>query len=337
MTNASESSERPLVIVTDFIQEPLTFEREVLGDLADVVALDAKSSEDLDHRVYQATALLVYHFVTISQRLIEQMTNLKIIVRCGAGYDNVAHEFARSRGIDVANVPDYGTEDIADTAIAMVMSLTRGTHLLNSLCQQGTKNWTYQLAVPLRRMRGRSFGIIGVGKIGTAAALRAKALGYEVVFYDPHVGDGYDKAIGIRRVETVEELMTQADVVSCHCLLSDETRHIINDHTLGLMKDGSILVNTSRGAVVDTLAVLRALESGKLAGAGIDVLEHEPPSDDHPLIRAWRDPAHPAFNRLILTPHAAFYSEEGLADMRRKGAENVRRLLLGSRPRNVVN
>jgi C-terminal binding protein len=337
MTIDSASSHRPQVIVTDFIDEPLDIERQILGELADVRALGALSPADVDERVNQATALLVYHFVTIRQEVIERMPNLKLIVRCGAGYDNVDHEFARGRGIDVANVPDYGTEDVADTAIAMVMSLTRGIHLLNSLCQRGTKNWTYQLAVPLRRMRGRTFGIIGAGMIGTAAALRAKALGYDVVFYDPYIRDGHDKSIGIRRAQTLEELLPQADVISCHCLLSEETRHIINSDSIDLMKAGSILVNTSRGAVVDPLAVLHGLESGKLAGAGIDVLEHEPPSDDHPLIRAWRDPQHPAFDRLILTPHAAFYSEEGLEDMRRKGSENVRRVLLGQKPRNVVN
>ncbi|MEZ6137205.1 MAG: C-terminal binding protein [Pirellulaceae bacterium] len=328
---------RPQVIVTDFIFEPLDVEREILGDIADVVALGAWSTAELDHRVEQAKALLVYHFVSVTRDVIERMPSLKIIVRCGAGYDNVDHVFARSRGIDVANVPDYGTEDVADTAIALTLSLARGTHLLNNLCRQGTDNWTYELAVPLRRIRGRTFGVIGAGRIGTAAALRAKALGYDVVFYDPYVGDGYDKALGIRRVDSLATLLPQCDVVSCHCLLSAETRHMINCDTIQWMREGSILVNTSRGAVVDPMAVLQGIESGRLAGAGIDVLEIEPPADDLPLVQAWRDPAHPAHSRLILTPHAAFYSEEGLQDMRRKGSENVRRVLLGESPRNVVN
>ncbi len=328
---------RPQVIVTDFIFEPLDVERQILGERADVLALGAQSSADLDQRVEQATALLVYHFVSVRRDVIERMPNLKLIVRCGAGYDNIDHQFARARGIDVANVPDYGTEDVADAAIAMVMSLARGTHLLNSLCQRGSHQWTYELAIPLRRIRGRTLGIIGAGRIGTAAALRAKALGYDVVFYDPYVSDGHDKAIGIRRATTLEQLLQQSDVVSCHCLLSDETRHMINAETIQLMREGSILINTARGAVVDPQALLTGLETGRLAGAGIDVLEQEPPSDDHPLIRAWRDPQHPAHDRLILTPHAAFYSEEGLADMRRKGAENVLRVLLGQPPRNVIN
>ncbi len=325
------------VIVTDFIHEPLTIEREILGDIANVIALDAQSSNQIDARVDHAHALLVYHFVTISRATIERLQNCRVIVRCGAGYDNVDHAFARECGMDVCNVPDYGTEDVADTAIAMTLSLARGTHHLNHLCQRGTENWTYELAVPLRRIRGRTFGLIGIGRIGTATALRAKALGFDVVFFDPYAEDGTDKALGIRRVYSLPELLAQSDVVSCHCWLSDETRHLMNCQTVGLMRPGSLLVNTARGAVVEPEAILMGLESGRLAGAGIDVLEQEPPNDGHPLLRAWRDPTHPAHTRLILTPHAAFYSEEGLADMRRKGCENVRRVLLGEPARNVIN
>ncbi len=327
----------PQVIVTDFISEPLDVERNILEGLAEVVALGALSPAELDHRIEQATALLVYHFVHVGRDAIERMPNLKLIVRCGAGYDNVDVRFARSLGIDVANVPDYGTEDVADAAMALVLSLARGTHLLNSLCQKSTTSWTYELAIPLHRIRDRKFGIIGAGRIGTAAALRAKALGYDVVFYDPYVRDGHDKSIGIRRAQTLEELLAQSHVLSCHCLLSPETRHIVNRDTVELLPMGSILVNTARGAVVDPMAVLQGLENGRLAGAGIDVLEQEPPRDDHPLIVAWRNPDHPAHQRLILTPHSAFYSQEGLMDMRQKGASNVRRMLLGEAPRNVVN
>jgi C-terminal binding protein len=327
----------PQVIVTDFIFEPLDIERTILDGLAEVVALAAQSSAELDSRIDQAVALLVYHFVSVQSDVIARMPNLKLIVRCGAGFDNVDHRFARSRGIDVANVPDYGTEDVADAALALALSLVRGTHLLNSMCRQGTQQWSYELAIPLFRIRGRVFGVLGAGRIGTAAALRAKALGYDVVFYDPYVRDGYDKALGIRRAQSLEELLIQSHIVSCHCLLSEETRHIINSETIDLLPRGSYLVNTARGGIVDPLAVLQGIESGRLAGAALDTLEQEPPDPQHPLIQAWRDPLHPAHHRLIVTPHAAFYSQEGLLDMRRKGAENVRRVLRGEPPRNVVN
>jgi C-terminal binding protein len=325
------------VFITDFITEPLDVERQILGEVAEVVALGAKSEVEFGDQLREADAIMMYHFLSIGRTTIQTLERCKLIVRCGAGFDNVDHKFARERKIPVANVPDYGTEDVADTAIGLVLSLARGTHLYNQLCQRGTDTWTYTLASPLRRIRGRVFGVIGVGRIGTAAVLRAKALGFDVVFYDPYVSDGRDKSLGVRRAETIEELLSQSHVVSCHCPLTPETKYIINPSSIELMPRGSILVNTARGGVVDPLAVLKGLESGILSGAAIDVLEQEPPASDHPLVKAWRDPTHPAHDRLILTPHAAFYSEEGLLDMRIKGSQNCLRALSGASIRNVVN
>jgi C-terminal binding protein len=325
------------VMITDFISDPLDIEMGYLGQVAEVVALNAQSEADLNDQLAEADALMVYHFVTIRKSTIEQLKRCRLIVRCGAGYDNIDYAFARERGIPVANVPDYGTEDVADTAIGLVLSIARGTHLYNHKCQRGTDTWIYTLASPLRRIRGRVFGIIGIGNIGTATALRAKALGFDVVFYDPYVPDGTDKSLGLRRANTLEQLLKQSSVVSCHCPLTAETRHMINPDSIELMPRESILVNTARGGVVDPLAVVKGLESGILAGAAIDVLAQEPPADDHPLVKVWRDPSHPAHDRLILTPHAAFYSEEGLQDMRKKGSENCLRALTGEKIRNVIN
>src|SRR5262249_29961532 len=149
--------------------------------------------------------------------------------------------------------------------------------------------------------------------------------------------DGRERSLGIRRAETLAELLAESYVVSAHCPLTPETRHLINQQTLAQMQRGSYLVNTSRGAVVDPLAVLEAVTTGHLARAALDVLEHELPAAAHPLVAAWRDPNNPVHDRVILNPHPAFYSEEGLLDMRLKGAENCRRVLLGQPPRNVVN
>jgi D-3-phosphoglycerate dehydrogenase/C-terminal binding protein len=192
-------------------------------------------------------------------------------------------------------------------------------------------------AAPLRRLRGRVFAIIGLGRIGTATAVRAKALGMDVAFYDPYKADGYDKALGIRRVERLDDLLRQAFVLSLHCPLTEETRHIVDARAINLMPDGSYLVNTARGAVVDVTAIPAAIRFGKLAGAAIDVLPHEPPPADHPLLMAWRDQNDPCHDRVIVNPHAAFYAEEGLLDMRVKGAQACRRALLGEPLRNVVN
>ena len=328
---------KPQVLITDFLNDDLAPERRIFGDLANVTALYALTESDLIGRIEDADAVLVYHYLGLSADTINRLRKCRIIVRCGVGFDNVNRAAARAKGIPVCNVPDYGTEDVADSAIGLMLSLTRGIHFLNSRLRRGEGSWSHDQAAPLYRLRDRTLGLIGMGRIGTATALRAKALGMDVAYFDPYAPQGRDKSLGIRWVETLEELLKQSHVVSAHCPLSPETKHLLNDRTIGLLPRGSYLVNTSRGGVVDVLAVLRALESGQLAGAGIDVLETEPPSGDHPLVKAWRDPSHPAHDRLILNPHSAFYCEEGLMDMRVKGAQNVLRVLEGRAPFNLVN
>jgi D-3-phosphoglycerate dehydrogenase/C-terminal binding protein len=159
----------------------------------------------------------------------------------------------------------------------------------------------------------------------------------DVAFYDPLKQDGYDKALGIRRVEKLDDLLQQAFVLSAHCPLSPATRHIVDARAIGLLPDRSYLVNTARGAVVDATAIPAAIRSGKLAGAAIDVLPTEPPPEDHPLLVAWRDENDPCHDRVIVNPHAAFYAVEGLLDMRVKGSQACRRALLDEPLRNVVN
>lgn len=337
LTSPADMSAKFKVVVTDFVGEPLDVERRILGDLAEVVALDAKHEDEMAGRIDDADAVMVYHFLKVTQATLARLRKCKVIIRCGAGFDNVDGAGCRARGIALCNVPDYGSEEVADSALGLALSLMRGTHFLNSRLRRGHGAWTYEQYKPVHRLRGRVFGIVGVGRIGTAAALRAKAFGFDVVFYDPYAPDGREKALGVRRVESLDELLAQSDVVSLHCPLTPETHHLMNRTTLAKMRRGTFLVNTARGGVVEPVAVVEALASGQLAGAGLDVLEQEPPVSEHPLLLAWRDPQHPAHDRLILNPHAAFYCEEGLNDMRVKGSQNVRRVLLGGAPRNVVN
>lgn len=325
------------VVVADFITDELRPERDVLGDIADLVTLDANSEKDLVGKIEDADAVMLYHNIIISRDTIARLTKCKLIVRCGVGYDNVDFRFARERGIPVGNVPDYGTEEVADSAIGMALALARGINFFNSRTQRKAGAWSYMQGSPIYRLRGRVFGVIGLGRIGTAAALRAKALGMDVAFYDPLKQDGHDKALGIRRVEKFDDLLKQSHIVSVHCPLTPDTKNIVDARAIALMPKGSFLVNTARGATVDATAIPDAIRSGQLAGAAIDVLPDEPPPETHPLLVAWRDPADPCHDRVMLNPHSAFYSEEGLLDMRVKGSQACRRALLGEPLRNVVN
>lgn len=331
------TTNRGRVVIADFIDDAMDIERSVLDEFADVEACNATDESQLLGRIETADAVMLYHHIRLTRLTLERLQRCKIIARCGVGFDNVDAQAARSRSIPVVNVPDYGTEEVADSAVGMLLALARGIHLYDRRMRRQPDPWSYSVAAPLHRLRGRTCAIIGLGRIGTATALRVRSLGMDVVFYDPYQPDGYEKAIGIRRALSLEECLGQAFVVSLHCPLTDQTRQMINAQTLASMPGGSFLINTARGACVDVEALPQALQSGRLAGAALDVLPWEPPAADSLLLAAWRDPSHPAYDRLILNPHAAFYSEEGLQDMRRKGAEACLRALLGQPLRNVVN
>lgn len=325
------------VVIADFICDELLPERAILDGIAELEALDGQNEDELEGRIEDAHAIMVYHNVQLSAKTINRLTECRLIVRCGVGIDNVDCAVARMRGIPVANVPDYGTEEVADSTIGMVVGLTRGIMRLNSQHRAAGVPWSYTTVTPLHRLRKQVCAVVGLGRIGTAVALRAKSLGMDVVFFDPFKADGTEKALGIRRAETLEDLISQAFVLTLHCPLTDNTVGLIDGAALSLMPRGGYLVNTARGGVVKSADVVSAIESGQLAGAAIDVLPQEPPDFLEPLVNAWRDESHPAHHRVLINPHAAFYSEESLAEMRSKGAETCRRALLAKPLTNVVN
>lgn len=313
------------VLITDFLEET-EVEAPILSDVADLTLARAHDEAELRDELPNADAILLFHDIPfLSDASFERADRLRGIVRAGVGYNNVDLAAAGRRGIVVCNVPDYGTEEVADHAIMLLLALER--RLLS--CHEAMRRdvWDYRRAGEARRLRGKVFGLIGCGRIGSATALRAKAFGLDVVFFDPYVADGFDKALGIRRAFRLEELLPQCDYLSIHCYLSRETRHLINARALSLLPAGSYLINTARGPVVDQEALVEALESGRLAGAGLDVFEREPLDD----VRLRQHP------RVILTPHSAFYSREGFVELRSKTAREVRRLLVGEPPRNPVN
>ncbi|MEO2092145.1 MAG: C-terminal binding protein, partial [Gemmataceae bacterium] len=257
-------------VIADFIAEDVSPELGVLGDIATVEPLTATVEADLDGRVESADAVMVYN-LKFSERTIARLTKCKLIVRCGVGFDNIDHKFARTRGIPVCNVPDYGTEEVADSAIGLTLALARRIGFFNSRLRRGTGPWEWTQAAEVRRLRGRTFGIVGLGRIGTATAVRAKAFGLDVAFFDPYKPDGFDKALGLHRVERLDDLLKQSHILSLHTPLTDATRNVIDARAIGLMPRGAILVNNARGGCVDLAAIPDAIASGQLSGAGIDV------------------------------------------------------------------
>lgn len=285
-----------------------------------------------------ADALIAYHEITVDERLLERMPRCRVIVRAGVGFDAIDLAAAGARGIPVCNVPDYGTSEVADHAIALLLALRRGiVGYTTAIAADPIAGWDWRPAPLVRRLRGATLGVIGLGRIGLATARRARGLDMRVLFFDPHLADGVDQATGFERAKTLVELLEASDAVTLHCPHSAETDRLIDDAALERMRPHAVLVNTARGRCVDTTALADALREGRLAGAALDVLPAEPPLPGDPLIEAWRagDPA--LRHRLIVTPHAAWYSPEGQADLRRKSARTAVAVLAGEPPRNVVN
>jgi lactate dehydrogenase-like 2-hydroxyacid dehydrogenase len=271
--------------------------------------------------------------------LIGAMAKARVIAQAGVGFNHIDIEAAARRGIPVCNTPDYGTREVADHAIALMLSLVRGVAAYDDRLRRRDDAWS-TLALPLppvRRLAGLTFGIVGLGRIGTATALRAKAFGLEVVFHDPYRPPGQELALGFGRAESLEALLASADILSLHCPLTPETERLIDDRRLAALKPGAILVNTARGGIVDLDAVERALRSGQLCAAALDVLPVEPLDRSHPLLAAWSKGEAWLEGRLIVTPHAAFYTPESLADMRRLAMQAVMDVLTAGRLRSCVN
>jgi D-3-phosphoglycerate dehydrogenase/C-terminal binding protein len=322
------------VPITDYVASPAVYEEKVLADIADVPCLEQVEESGLTGEIEEADALIVFHTIRISASSIRRLQKCRAIVRCGVGYDNVDLAAAGAKGIYVCNVPDYGTEEVADHAMALMLACARGLPLTEKGLRKTLAPWNFLAASPLRRLAGATLGIIGLGRIGTAVALRAKGFRLKIVACDPYLPDGYDKALGVTMVP-LDELMAVSDIVSVHTPLTPETTQIVGAAQLAKMKPHGILINTARGKCVDVQAVAESLRDGKIGGAGLDVLPDEPPAKDDPIVRLWQQDDSPVNS--IVTPHNAFYTEQSREEMRTKAAMEVRRVLIGEKPRNAVN
>ena len=286
----------------------------------------------------EADAIVLWHFGAMDQATIAKLSSkCRIIVRAGVGFDGVDVTAAAKRGIPVSNTPDYGTAEVADHAVSLALALIRGlVPYTQRLKADPVGGWDWKPpAVPGRRIRGAKVGIIGLGRIGLAAARRFAGFDTEVAFFDPYQPVGYEQATGFKRYHSLEEMLAVSDIVSVHTPLNDETRFMINAKVVAAMKPGVVYVNTARGGVQDIDAIYGGLTSGRISGAGLDVLFMQEPPPAHPLLADYS--AGKFEGRLILTPHAAFYSPDALYDMRYKSVETAVMYLTKNQLRACVN
>jgi D-3-phosphoglycerate dehydrogenase len=301
----------------DKVGEDLVPERTVLGPLGISASWPADSVRSLKSQLQRADAVLV-NVTAVNAELFDKCPRCRVVVTYGVGYDHIDLEEARRRGITVAHVPDYCVEEVADHTMALLLSLARKLPLSDQIVRNG--QWGIERLVPIRRLTGSTLGVIGFGKTGRAVARRATAFGLNVRAYDPYVSSGDD---GVSFARTLVDLLRSADYVTLHVPLEPETTYLLDSERLALMRPGAILINTSRGALVDLTALVRLLDQGALAGAGLDVFPDEPPD--------LSQISHP---KLLLTPHSGFYSTEAMVDLKRSAAQAVAVALTGGSPTN---
>lgn len=305
----------PKAVITDWGFESLDAEREVFARAGvEFVPLQCRTEEEVAEAVRNADVVLT-QWAPVKALAIGAMNHCRGIVRYGIGLDNVDLAAAAARGIPVRNIPDYCLNEVADHTLALILALQRQVGTVRDLTRSGT--WKIVPPLPLPALRHCTLGLVGFGRIARLVATRARAFGMRVVAADAYLPDSTFTEYGVESVDT-DSLFEQSDIISLHCPLTDETRHLVNADVLARMKPLGLLVNTSRGGLIDTEALIEALREKRIAGAGLDVLEQEPPPADSELLM---------LPNAIVTSHVSWYSGASVGELQRLAAEAAVELL----------
>ena len=313
------------VVITDYQYENIVTERSIIeGAGHQLYDYQAKTSEEVIPLVKDADAVIT-QYSEISREVIEQMQHCKVVIKYGIGVNNIDCDAATEKGIYICNVPDYGVEEVSDHAIAMLLALGKKLPTLTAALKDG--DWGYQSVVPLFRLSECTVGLIGFGRIPQLVAKKLSGWGMNILAFDPWVDPQIAAHMGVTLTD-MDTLLRKCDFISVHCPLTKDTKGLIGADSLEKMKPTAFVINTARGGVIDEEALVEALKTGKVAGAGIDVFENEPISQDSPLLH---------MKEVIATPHSAWYSETAIQTLQRKVAEEVVNILGGGVPFNCVN
>ena len=312
------------VVLTDYVWDSLDVERRTLEGLATLVPLQTKTPDQFLPEAEDCDALLNTYAGPTTADVMARMPRCRIIARYGIGVDTIDLAAATEAGIIVTNNPTYCIEEVAEHTMALLLAAARKIAFYERLVRGG--RWELPPGKPLFRLVGQTLGLVGFGNIARAVAVRAAAFGLRIVYYDPFVRAGQFDAPGDKR--ELVELLAKADFVSLHPPLNSDTRGMMNDAAFAQIRPRAVLINCSRGPVVDTAALVRALDAGRIAGCALDTTDPEPLPDPHPLRGR---------ENVIITPHAAWYSEQAMVGLQAGAPNEVRRVLTGQWPVNVVN
>ncbi|MFO7929241.1 MAG: C-terminal binding protein [Candidatus Humimicrobiaceae bacterium] len=320
------SNGRLKVVFTDFDFNDVDIEKEVLGEInCDIVELQTKDEDKLAAECADADGLIV-QYAPITEKVINSMKKCKVISRYGVGVDTIDLAAASKGGIYVCNVPDYCLDEVADHSLGLMFSLGRKIVALDNAVKNG--KWdAVGVARPIFNFKRLILGIIGFGKIPQHLYPKTEPLFGKTLVFDPYISNEIKEKFNLN-MASFYEILLNSDFISIHCPLNDATYHMFDEREFQLMKPTAFLVNTSRGGIINTTALYLALLNGHLAGAGLDVLEEEPPGMDNELVK---------MNNVIVTPHAGFYSESSIEDLKYKTAQNIVKVLKDDQPQNVVN
>jgi len=318
-------------VITDYDYPDLAIETEILArNGIQVLGGQCKSEDELIAIAQDADALLV-QYARVGERTIKSMPDCKVIARYGIGVDIVDVQAATEAGIIVTNVAHYCIDEVADHAVAMFLCLARRLREYDKAVREGRWHWS-ACGAPIFRLKGQVVGVVGLGQIGSRIAARLKPFGMEVIVYDPYIADAKLAECGVRKA-SMAELLSISDAIFVQAPLTDATWHMFDAKAFAAMKTSAILVNTSRGPMVDNQALYEALTTGQIRGAALDDLEDEPAKKSN-----WR-PTNPLLklDNVLVSPHAAYYSEEAIVEARSTAASEASRVLIGQMPLNVVN
>ena len=313
------------ILITDIAWPDLEIEKEVLAAVeGEVMVAGDGTPEEIIALAPQADAILTC-WKDVPAEALDIAPNCRVVSRYGIGLDNIPIGRATELGMLVTNVPDFCLEEVSDHVMALLLATAR--QLLPLARTPERSGWTRETPRPIPRIKGQTLGLIGFGNIARALVPKALGFGLRVVAYTPRLRPE-DAPPGVEVTNDLASLLAASDYVSIHCPLTEETAHFIDDATLAQMKPNALLINTSRGGLIDEGALVRALKEGRIAGAALDVTDPEPPSGENPLL---------SLENVIVTPHAAFYSVAATAELARKAAENVVTVLRGEVPKTLVN
>jgi len=306
------------------------FDLDFFHERAKEANADLCPFKEFDEEKFKTAIAAADALIVIDRPLTEEhmtaMKKCRIILTLEVGYDFIDVRAATENGIIVSNVPAYAKEQVAVHALTLMLSVYRRIKIMLEETSRG--GWNYNVGKPQFDTRGKKLGIIGLGKIGRTLVQKVQGLELEILAYDPYLADDIFELLNVKRCYDLDELLDAADFISLHAPLTDETYHMISEKELTLMKKEAVIINTCRGKVIDEKALCHALKNNIIAGAGLDVLEKEPPDKDNPIL---------SLSNAIVTPHSAWYTEESLERLKNQGVDEVIRVLNGKRPRHVVN